>query len=317
LPHGLIHKLARKRRVTVGRRRTEPACRLERGDRVELWEDLSCYELPSDHAERAAERVRSAPSFRRRFRLLHEDESIIVLDKPGGLVVHPGPDHHRGDTLLDLLRAHLPVAFAAGSSFRPAFVHRLDRGTSGIIMAAKTREAARALERALEGGGLRKVYLALVHGRVRRQEGDISLPIRGEQDSSGVTRYRAIAERASSAGAAAGGKREPEQRRTRSALTHYSVERRFRRATLLELEPATGRTHQLRVHLAALGHAIIGDGDYGKKQVNRHYRERFGLRRLFLHAAALELPHPRSGDLMTFRAPLPRELVKVIEGLEV
>lgn len=309
LPHGLVYKLGRRRQITVNRRRAKPATRVQRGDQVEVWEDLSRFALAPDHALRVAEQVRASPSFRRRFRVLHEDDSIVVLDKPGGLVVHPGPHHHRGDTLLDLLRVYLPEAFADGSPFRPAFVHRLDRGTSGVIVAAKTRDRARELERALRQGKARKVYLALAHGRLRGQEGTMTFAIAKTETPSRVTRFHGVPCRG------------PEHRRSaatgpapRSALTRYRVEQRFAKATLLRLEPESGRTHQIRVHLATLGHPVVGDGDYGNKDVNRHYRERFALRRVFLHAAELALPDPRRGT-RTFRAPLPEDLARVLEGL--
>lgn len=300
LPQSLLQKLLRKRTVTVNRRRAGAGTRLQPGDAVEIRADLSRFAGPTERARDYSRRVRGSEGFHRQFRILYEDDRIVVLDKPGGLVVHPAPGHRRGDTLLDLLRAYLPEDFSRGSPFRPAFVHRLDRGTSGVIVAARTQEAARRLEAALREGKARKTYIALAHGRVRSPSGTIDTPLEETRTSAGVRRQRAARE------GAPGG---------RTAVTRFRVERRFHRATLLRLELETGRTHQIRVHLASMGHPIVGDGDYGSRPVNRAYRERYGLRRLFLHAADLEIPHPGDGRTCVFRAPLPPDLEAVLDGL--
>jgi 23S rRNA pseudouridine1911/1915/1917 synthase len=244
--------------------------------------------------------------------VLHEDESLIVLDKPAGAVVHPGPEHHGGDTLLDLLRAHLPEAFAKGSEYRPAFVHRLDRGTSGVLAAAKTRAAAHALEGALRRGEARKVYLALVAGVPRRQEGRIDVPLVRATTARGVTRVRALR------GAAPGGPTPEETHPAKAATTRYRVERVFPGhpgAALLSVEISTGRTHQIRVHLSSIGHPVVGDGDYGDKRVNRRFREEWGVTRVLLHSSELELPHPATGTRTRFAAPLPADFRRVLAGL--
>lgn len=303
LPQGLLHKLARERAVTIGGGRVEPSARLEAGAVVEVCVDLSPYARPPERIFEAARRVRESAGFRRDFRVLYEDDWILVLDKPAGLVLHPGPEHHRGDTLLDLLRAYLPESFARGSPHRPSFAHRLDRGTSGIVVAAKTHEAARALERAFREGAARKVYLALVSGKPHRKEGTIRAPIERTATPSGVTRYRA---------ARAGGEETP---LAKAASTRYRIERRFPKAALLRVELDSGRTHQIRVHLASLGCPVVGDGEYGDRAVNRSYRLRYGLRRVFLHAAELTIPHPADGKPRTFRAPFPPDLEAVLRAL--
>ncbi len=309
LPQSLLQKLVRKRSITVNRSRTEPGARLHDGDSVELWTDLSGFDAPR---EVHGDRQRLSRRFAKLFRPLHEDDDIIVLDKPAGIVVHPSEGHRHGDTLLDLLREHLPERFAAGSDYRPAFTHRLDQGTSGVIVAAKNREAARAMERAFrEGDEIRKVYIALAHGVIRPRKGTIQLEIGRRSKPSGPTRFWAV-----------GGARsrvvrpdQPPTGRFRSAETRYNVTEQFKKASLLKIRLGTGRTHQIRVHLAALGHPICGDGDYGKKQANRHMAQRYGLTRPFLHAAELEILHPQTGRRLKFQSKLPFGLREVLDAL--
>lgn len=300
LPHGLVHKLLRNRKITVNRSKVKADSRLSVGDHVELWTDTSAWEeTPDDRLDRVRG-VRNSDRFRRNFRVVHEDDHLIVLNKPGGLVVHPGPQHHGGDTLLDLLRAHLPEHFRRGSEYRPGFVHRLDRGTSGLIVAAKTRELAKSLEGILCRGEASKTYKALVHGRVRRDSGEIDTAIERTETSKGVSRYRA---------------RDADAGTGRSALTRWRVDQRFRGATLLDVEILTGRTHQIRAHFASLDHPLIGDGDYGRREVNRRFRDNWGLSRVFLHAAELEFPSPEYDEILRFRAEMPGDLLRVLDGI--
>ncbi|HLU46435.1 MAG TPA: RluA family pseudouridine synthase [Planctomycetota bacterium] len=312
LPFSLLHQLLRKRRIVLNGQRADANARVSPGDRILVCADLSDFERPSDWAESRARRRRESPRFKRSFRVLHEDEALIALDKPSGLVVHPSRDHHSGDTLLDLLAAHLPRSFDPSSEFRPAFVHRLDRGTSGVIVAAKTRKSARALEQAFRTGRVRKTYIALVRGRTREDEGVIRSSIAKTSKPSGITRYRSITARKSRDAAR---REEDEEENARDAVTHWRVRERFARRTLLEVEPGTGRTHQIRVHLASADHPILGDGDYGNKEANRAFRERYGSPRLFLHAERLELPHPETSEPLILEAPLPRAFRDVLSRL--
>lgn len=299
LPPSLIHKLLRKRRVTVNRKRAEANRRLRSGDRVELWTDFSPFEPDPAAALKRAARIRASTAYKRHFRLLHEDEDILVLDKPSGLVVHPSRDHRHGDTLLDLLQAH---SGASEGDYRPAFVHRLDRGTSGVLVAAKTREAAKSMERTLRSRLARKVYTALCHGHPSRERGTIELPIQRHETRSGVGRYQAVTNRDTyDAG--------------KVARTDYTVVEPFASTTLLELTIVTGRTHQIRAHLAAVGRPVVGDGDYGNRRLDNLFRHRHDLRRLFLHARELEISHPRDGRRVRFQAPLPRELEIILAEL--
>lgn len=298
LPHSLLQKLLRKRAIVVGSRRVTASTRLQLGDTVEVWADLSEFQPSTDSKKERLERLRNSRRFRSFFRPLHEDQSILVLDKPAGVVVHPSRGHRKGDSLLDLVQAHIPEAFESADGFRPAFAHRLDQGTSGVIVLSKTRGAANILESFFRMRQVKKRYVALVNGNVRKTRGVINMEIEKENTRSGVTRYRA-------------------NRGVESKIAHteYKVIERLPKASLLRVELVTGRTHQIRVHFSAIGHSVLGDGEYGNKGVNRKLRENLGLRRIFLHAEELTIPHPDTGTILQFSAPFPEELEKVLATL--
>ncbi len=216
--------------------------------------------------------------------IVYEDDDLIVLDKPAGLVVHPGAGVH-GGTLLNALLAHAPSL--AGVP-RAGIVHRLDRDTSGLLVIAKTLEAQTSLARQLAARTVGRVYLAVVHG-APSAGGTIDLPIGRD------TRVRT---------------RMAVTRRGREARTHYKVVERLARAALVECRLETGRTHQIRVHLQHLGHPLVGDPVY-----RRGATTGLALGRQALHARELSLVHPRSGKAMTWRAPVPRDMKRLIASL--
>ena len=221
--------------------------------------------------------------------IVHEDADVIVVDKPAGLVVHPGHGHRTGTLVHALLGLGVPLAPAGGAE-RPGIVHRLDRETSGLIVVAKTDAAHRALSRAFAERTVRKTYLALVWGRPSPADGTIDRPIgRSRNDRTRMA-----------VGVARG----------RAALTVFRTLERLPGATLLEIDLRTGRTHQIRVHLSSLGHAIVGDGRYGgnpwrrmRPNPVRDALREFG--RVALHAARLAFVHPVLGETLEFHAPLP------------
>ncbi|GAC1409795.1 MAG: RluA family pseudouridine synthase [Actinomycetota bacterium] len=216
-----------------------------------------------------------------------EDDHLIVVNKPAGLVVHPAPGHE-GGTLVNALLARASQP-AGGESFRPGIVHRLDAGTSGLLVVAKTEETFELLTRMLAARTIRRIYIALVEGAPESETATIEAPI------GRSPRHR------KKMGVVAGGK---------DAVTHYAVKESFRDATLLEVTLETGRTHQIRVHLAEIGHPVLGDVVYGK---SRSLARRFELSRMFLHAAQLSFAHPVSGEAMAFEAPLPEDLHRALE----
>lgn len=220
--------------------------------------------------------------------VVHEDADLVVVDKPAGLVVHPGAGHADG-TLVSGLLARYPELAGVGDPARPGIVHRLDRGTSGLLAVARTGEAHRALTAQLADHTAGRRYLALVAGHVAEDRGVVDAPI-GRSDRT-PTRMAV-----SSQG--------------RPARTSYTVRRRLVQplaATLLEVSLETGRTHQVRVHLSAIDHPVVGDERYGGPTLP-------GLERPFLHAAELALDHPRTGQRLRWRSPLPPELEAVLAG---
>ena len=215
------------------------------------------------------------------FSVAYEDEHLIVIDKGPGLVVHPGRGH-REDTLSQLLA---PV-LAGGDPERAGIVHRLDRDTSGLMVVARTEEAHRRLQAALSARKIEREYLALVEGRPPSRTGTVDAP---------VGRDPRVRTRMAVGGAAA-----------REARTHFEIERTLPRSTLLRLRLETGRTHQIRVHMQAIGHPVAGDPEYGTPGL-------YGLQRQFLHATRLAFDHPATGERVEVRSPLPADLRAALE----
>jgi len=222
--------------------------------------------------------------------IVYEDEDLLIVDKPAGLVVHPAPGHAEGTLVNALLARDEPFGGIAGVR-RPGIVHRLDRDTSGLLVVARTDAAQASLMAQLKGRRVKKTYLALAQGSVAAAIGRIEAPI--GRDPSHRTRMAVVAS-------------------GRDAVTGYRVRERFEGWTLLELDLITGRTHQIRVHLAAIGHPVAGDPAYGTGTSRRGPDD---LGRLFLHAWRLELTSPSSGRLIRAEAPLPADLEAVLDGL--
>jgi len=227
--------------------------------------------------------------------IVYEDADLLVVNKPAGMVVHVGAGVKTG-TLVNALLHHIGTLSTAGGEQRPGIVHRLDKMTSGLVIVAKNDFAHRALAAQFKGRDVHKTYTLLVHGRVANDSGEIAAPVGRDP----VRRVRMKV----------GGIRP------REALTRYRVLRRFAYFTLLEAEPRTGRTHQIRVHFASLGHPIVGDTLYGAPgQLRIAGREEKTLTRNFLHASAIEFHHPRTEALVSLRAPLPVELERFLSTL--
>ena len=220
--------------------------------------------------------------------VIHEDEAVLVIAKPAGLVVHPGRGNWSG-TLLNALLAHAPQLETVP---RAGIVHRLDKETSGLLVVAKTLEAQTSLVRQLQARTVKREYLALVHGEVNAG-GTVEAPI-GRHP---VQRTRmAIAAR------------------VRPSITHYEVLRDFQSATLLRCRLETGRTHQIRVHMQSIGHPLVGDPVYGKKRSSDSLLGAF--KRQALHAERLELIHPVNHQTVAWQAPPPADLHALIAALE-
>jgi 23S rRNA pseudouridine1911/1915/1917 synthase len=224
--------------------------------------------------------------------VVYEDADVLVVDKPAGLVVHPSPGHPAG-TLVNALLGRAGASEYGGIAGvqRPGIVHRLDRDTSGLLMVAKHDAAQASLMAQLKGRRVKKTYLALAAGEVAASVGRIEAAI--GRDPRHRTRMAVTTD-------------------GRASVTGYRVRERFVGWTLLELDLVTGRTHQIRVHLAAIGHPVAGDPVYG---TGRSRRGPAGLDRLFLHAWRLEFAAPSDGHLIRATAPLPDELEDVLDGI--
>ena len=236
--------------------------------------------------------------------IVHEDDALLVLDKPAGLVVHPGAGVQSG-TLVHALLHHVPAIATVGGEGRPGIVHRLDKDTSGLLVVAKTEEAYLALVEAMRERRVTRVYHALVWGDPGPNHGLIDLPI--GRDPKDRKRMAVVRQ---------GG---------RPSRTHWKVIERFGLATLVEVRLETGRTHQIRVHLAAVRHPVLGDPIYGgrvRKSLSLRPSERSladallrAMRRQALHAASLEFTHPVSGGPLRFESPIPEDLARALELL--
>ncbi len=218
--------------------------------------------------------------------IVYEDDDLLVVDKPAGMAVHPSPGHS-SHTLVNGILAHCPDLSGIGGEKRPGIVHRLDKDTSGLIIVAKNDAAHVSLAGQLKDRKVKKTYLALVEGRLEPREGLIDAPIGRDP------RHR---------------KRMAVIERGRDARTRYRVLREVDGRSLVEVQPETGRTHQIRVHLASLHHPIVGDTLYGRKGG-------VSLARQFLHAQKLAFTHPRSGERLELEAPLAEDLQEALQKL--
>ncbi len=239
----------------------------------------------------------------------YEDDDIAIINKPAGMMVHTGAgatdDARNRGTLVNALLHHFASLSAVGGEMRPGIVHRLDKETSGLIVVAKNDDAHRKLSAQFAGRKVKKKYIALVHGWIKKDSGTISSSISRDR----VRRIRMTTKQS-------GG---------REAISHYTVSRRlesaFGKFTLVEVKIDTGRTHQIRVHMASLGHPVVGDTLYGAPREIRGTRAKNGeaplsLPRNFLHAAELELTHPRTEVQIALKSGLPKELQAFLDAVE-
>jgi 23S rRNA pseudouridine1911/1915/1917 synthase len=288
LTRSRVQELIKTGLVKVNGLVTKPSYRLRPGDQIRL-----CIPPPSSyHLE--PESIQ--------FSTVYEDASLIVVDKPPGLVVHPAPGHPAG-TLVHGLLEHCRDLSGIGGRLRPGIVHRLDKDTSGLVVVAKHDRAHAFLSEQFKAGKVNKRYVAIVHGIVREQSGKIDLPI-----------ARHAKKRKQMCVATSGG---------RKALTFWRrMEFLGRKFSLLSVRPKTGRTHQIRVHLSYMGHPVVGDAVYGykkswwKKNFPQGGGEAFIGTRQMLHAETLGFIHPESGKYCEYHAPLPPDMEQVVQALK-
>jgi 23S rRNA pseudouridine1911/1915/1917 synthase len=276
--------------IVDGHLRIEDATVTDASRRVKAGARLALREPPPEPAKPAAQKIA--------LDVVHEDKDVIVIDKPAGMVVHPAPGN-RDRTLVNALIAHCGASLSGiGGERRPGIVHRIDKDTSGLIVAAKNDRAHAALAAAFARHDIDRVYLAILRGRPTPSEGDIEGAI--GRDKWNRKRMAVLAK---------GGK---------PALTHYRVlaTRPDGAASLVECRLATGRTHQIRVHMAELGHPLVGDTIYSR---SRRPLPPLGVKfpRQALHAAVLGFVHPRTGKTMRFVSKIPSDFRELARGLEL
>lgn len=282
LSRSRIQELLRSGQAKVaGEVERRPGLRLRGGERIEL----TLIERPP---------LAAAPEALP-LRVLYEDDDLVAVDKPAGMTVHPGAGA-RGGTLVNALLGRYGRLSSVGGPLRPGIVHRLDKPTSGVLLVAKNDAAHARLAEQFRRRQVEKRYLALVHGRLPRLHDTIRLPVARDR----VRRTRMTTRR----------------RQGRAALTEYRVLGSAGGFTLAEALLHTGRTHQIRVHFAALGHPVVGDTLYGApRQLRWGNATRPTLNRIFLHAARVRFEHPRTGKLLEVRAALPAELEDLLREL--
>ena len=285
-----VQQLIDEKKVLVNDGSAKASLRLRGGERISILADVN---LPPLRA--VAENIP--------LDIVYEDEDLAVVNKAAGMMVHAGAgateaERNRG-TLVNALLHRFGQLSGVGGELRPGIVHRLDKATSGLIVVAKNDEAHRQLAAQFARRVVKKTYIALVHGWMKQDRGTIS---------SSISRDRVRRTRMTTR---SGG---------REAITHYTVQQRinskYGKFTLLDLRIDTGRTHQIRVHMASLRHPVVGDTLYGApRELTAKNQAGISLPRNFLHAGELQLQHPRSGELLSFARPIPQELQRFLERL--
>ncbi|MBI3802738.1 MAG: RluA family pseudouridine synthase [Nitrospirae bacterium] len=277
LSRSRIQNLIEEGQILINGHPTKASYRVREGDRIDVKIpppaplELIPEEVPLD--------------------VLYEDESLLVLNKAAGMVVHPAPGHDKG-TLVHALLHHCRDLTGIGGRERPGIVHRLDKDTSGVMVIAKTDAAHQRLSKQFKQHTIDRRYLAVVCGKVAKGSGKIDLAIgRDRVDRKKISSRTA---------------------HPREAQTHWAVRERFRVATLLEVYPQTGRTHQIRVHMAHLGHPIVGDKVYGGRAARMF---EINVARQMLHAERLGFIHPTRNEQMTFSSPVPPDMEGLLSAL--
>ena len=257
--------------ITVNDRAAKPSLRLSIGDRLRV------VIPPTPPSSLSPEAIP--------LNIVYEDDDFLVVDKPAGLVVHPAPGH-LSHTLINAVLSHFPNLADVSDSLRPGVVHRLDKDTSGVMLVAKNRTAQLNLSDQFKAHSVVKAYLVLVKGQLTPEQGVIEAPM--GRDPRNRKRMAVVAE-------------------GREARTEYRVIRYIGNHTLLEVMPETGRTHQIRVHLAAIGYPVVGDKVYGVKSPY--------LSRQFMHASRLGFKHPSTGEYVEFTSELPQDLEPALKDI--
>ncbi len=293
VPLSHLYKMFRTRKVKVNGARGRAEQVLAEGDQVAIWGDEEKL-MARPAAGAGGGKGRQGP----RLDVLYEDGDLFAVNKPAGLAAHPGTGI-TGATLVELVRAHVAGSDdLPATEFKPSPAHRLDRETSGVILVAKNRRTMAALAAMFEAKEeVKKQYLTLAKGKMPKESGLIDVPLSEHEQTTRSKERRGV--------------------NLQPARTRWKVLASMKEASLLQVLIETGRTHQIRRHLQGAGHPVAGDSRYGDFNFNRTARTRWGLRRMFLHAWKLELPHPVTGAILRLEAPLPSELKEALKALNL
>jgi len=273
--------LIRSGNILVNGKISKPGCRVVAGDKIDVFiPDFKGLSLVPEKKD---------------LDILYEDDYLLVVNKPAGLVVHPAPGHYSG-TLVNRLLFYYPEIISTGDKLRPGIVHRLDKDTSGSIIVAKKKSAYFSLSNQFKNRAIQKKYLAIVYGEIKEESGIISFPI-----------GRHIKDRK---------KMSISSKKSRVAETHWQINERLRDATLIDIDLKTGRTHQIRVHCSAIGHPVIGDKVYGGKKMQKKIKTHLGhISRQMLHSFCIGFFHPLTEKFLLIESPIPEDMHNIITGL--
>jgi len=294
VPPSHLFKMIRTKKVRVNGKRAQPEQELQAGDVLAIRGDEKHLLGPAPlkaEGGAAAGALDTSKLDISKLKVLFEDDWMMAVDKPSGMAVHTGSGI-TGGTVVDYVRAYLGPK-AVRNDFAASPAHRLDRETSGVLLVAKRRPAMVHFTAVFTEGHSKKRYVALVKGKMPRPQGTIDLALSEHQQTAESRSRRGI--------------------NMQEAVTHYRVLAQNADTSLLECRIETGRTHQIRRHLVAVGHPVAGDKKYGDFGFNRELRTRWGLKRMFLHAQRIEFPHPEHGGKTVVESQLPPELKEVLK----
>lgn len=283
-----IFKMMRTNQVKLNHKKTKPEIILNEDDEIRIYLDEEKLKLFSRVLFQGEHRPKE---FALQDAILYQDKDILALNKPPNVIVHHGGRFSYQDTMIYKIHEY----FSDNSlTFKPSFVHRLDRETSGVILVALSMHALQELGRQIKAHETTKKYITLVKGTIKKKEGTIDAPIYKYQSDN---RYHNVEVR-----------NHPD---AKSAVTHYKILKYFDNCTLCEVTLETGRMHQIRLHMHHLGHPVIGDDLYGDKSLNKLFLQKYNLNRQFLHSSSMTITHPTTGKKVTIEAPLSNDLLFV------
>lgn len=321
VPMGQIAKLFRKKKIRVNGVRAKADMRVGEGDKIQIYESVESLaherkEIASqDRLINPLDKVKTGWGGIQDLRksplvdLAYEDDEIVIVNKESGVPVHPGSGQSEGQSLIE--KIWMIMQIHPDARFKPQLVHRLDKGTSGLIVIALSGRGLKAWNERFRDRRLTKKYLALVLGCIEQDRGTIELDLERHDTQRGGAKMKV---------ASHSDLNESSDKNSQASLTHYKVLKRYDfsqelNCTLVEVSLGTGRMHQIRAHFEHIGHPLVGDDRYGVFDMNKRYRKEFGLKRLFLHAAKLSWPEGKTWSSGKVEAKLPLELQKVVDKL--